>query len=128
MYRNGVFKKEGHYMAELVHDMVHTLQVLGNSLEKASELIPDFMKAQMGIFELSESTGNVKRKELIAIALAVYGHCTYCIAYHVKNAVEAGATKADIMEAASVAVELGGGIAITYLSYVMDACDQLGAK
>jgi AhpD family alkylhydroperoxidase len=115
-------------MSELAHDMKHEMEILGNALERASQEVPDFFKQQIGVFQLSESTGNLKRKELMAIAVSVYAQCHYCIAYHIMNAVKEGATRADILEAATVGVELGGGVAITYMSYVLDGCDQFGAK
>lgn len=113
---------------ELEHDMKHEIEVLANSLKKASQEVPDFYKQQIGVFELSESTGNAKVKELIAIAVSIYAQCHYCIVYHVILAVKAGATREEMMEAGTVAVELGGGVAITYISYLLDAMDQFGAK
>jgi AhpD family alkylhydroperoxidase len=49
-----------------------------------------------------------KTKELIALAIAVSLRCDGCIAYHTHDALEAGASCEEIMEAVGVAI-LGKG-------------------
>jgi AhpD family alkylhydroperoxidase len=56
---------------------------------------------------------SAKQKELIALAIGVAVHCPPCIDAHVEKAVKAGASDAEIMEAAGVAVVMGGGPAYT---------------
>jgi AhpD family alkylhydroperoxidase len=50
-----------------------------------------------------------KVKELMALAIAIAVHCDDCIAYHVHDALRAGATRQEILEAIGVAVMMGGG-------------------
>jgi pyruvate dehydrogenase E2 component (dihydrolipoamide acetyltransferase) len=50
-----------------------------------------------------------KHKELIAVALSVATRCIPCLANHGNNAVAAGATRQEILEAAALGVEFGGG-------------------
>lgn len=57
---------------------------------------------------------DVKTKELLCVAVAVYTRCKYCIVGHVRSALKAGASKEEVMEAALVAVEFGGGPALTH--------------
>ncbi|HOP87534.1 MAG TPA: carboxymuconolactone decarboxylase family protein [Acetomicrobium flavidum] len=57
---------------------------------------------------------DLKTKELLCVAIAVYTKCEYCIVTHVYNALKAGATKDEIMEAALVATEFGGGPAVSH--------------
>lgn len=57
---------------------------------------------------------DLKTKELMSVAIAVYCRCEYCIVFHVHKALEAGAGRAEILEAAMVAVAFGGGPAMTY--------------
>ena len=47
-----------------------------------------------------------------------------CIAVHVSKALEAGATKDEIMESAFVAVLMGGGPAMVYTKMVYDALQE----
>ncbi|MDH7576826.1 MAG: carboxymuconolactone decarboxylase family protein [Bacillota bacterium] len=74
-----------------------------------------------------ERTLTPKFKELIAVAVAVAIRCQPCIAHHVKRALEQGATTAEILEACSVAVMMGGGPSIAYSSYVVKALKDFGA-
>ena len=49
-----------------------------------------------------------KVKRLIALAAGFQAGCTRCIIGQTRDAVEAGATKAEVMEAVSIAVVMGG--------------------
>lgn len=72
---------------------------------------------------------NTKTKELIAVALAVGLTCEYCIRFHVPKAVEAGANRAEILEAVGVSMLMAGGPAATYASVVLlEVLDELGVK
>jgi len=77
------------------------------------------------------STGgslDAKTKELMSIALSVACKCEWCIAFHVKNALDAGATRQEIMEASFVAVLMCGGPGLMYLKPVIDAVDEFSHK
>lgn len=50
-----------------------------------------------------------KQKELMAVTASVATKCIPCLANHTKNAISAGATRAEIIEAAAIGVEFGGG-------------------
>ena len=72
----------------------------------------------------AEGALSTKTKELISVALSVVQRCDACIAFHVKNAFEAGASKDEIIEACFVAVAMGGGPALAYLRLVLKAIDE----
>jgi len=67
-----------------------------------------------------------REKELIALAIGVAVHCPPCIYSHVKKCLETGSTREQILEAASVAVVMGGGPAYTHVMEVVEALDALG--
>ena len=67
-------------------------------------------------------------KELIALAIGICGHCDGCIAYHVHDALRAGASRAEIEEAIAVAILMGGGTAAVYGSDALVALDQFEAE
>jgi len=50
-----------------------------------------------------------REKELLAIACAVATRCVPCLANHANNARNAGATRQQVLEAAAIGVEFGGG-------------------
>ena len=107
-------------------DMKKKLEEVGETLGKLSKDYPKEMKAFMGFLKTVDAEGalSVKTKELISIALSVSEKCEWCVAFHVKNALDAGATKAEIMEATLVATVMGGGPSVMYSKLVIDALEQ----
>ena len=98
--------------------------------EEVGRQDPDFLSAWSGFSQQAMKPGvlSVKQKELIAMALAVGARCGYCIASHVKKCIEQGASRAEIFEAGFVAVSMGGGPSLAYLTQVIEACDEFGAR
>lgn len=64
---------------------------------------------------------SVKHKELIALAIGVASRCEPCIYAHVEKCLKAGATDREVMDAAGVAVMMGGGPTYTYTTVVAAA-------
>jgi AhpD family alkylhydroperoxidase len=84
---------------------------------------PATMKAMT---ELTRATGtegafSPAQKELVAVAIAVTKGCEDCILFHVDLARRHGANEADLGQALSVAIEMGGGPAAMYASKALAA-------
>jgi AhpD family alkylhydroperoxidase len=69
----------------------------------------------------------MKIKELIALGIGIAVRCDGCIAYHVHDALRAGATHQEIVETIGVAVLMGGGPAAMYGSEALEALEQFEA-
>jgi len=84
------------------------------------------MKPFWEVHKQAVATGalETKMKELIALAISVSEHCDDCIAHHVYDAFEAGATKEEIADALGVAVLMGGGASVVYATHAMEALSQ----
>jgi AhpD family alkylhydroperoxidase len=67
---------------------------------------------------------DAKTKELIALAAGIVRHCEWCIAYHVKGARDAGASRDEILEAAWVAVMMDGTPGLAHLVPVLQALED----
>ena len=50
-----------------------------------------------------------KQKELMAVTAAVATRCIPCLANHANNAMSHGASRDEVLEAAAIGVEFGGG-------------------
>jgi AhpD family alkylhydroperoxidase len=50
-----------------------------------------------------------KQKELMAVVGSVVTRCIPCLANHTNNAISAGATRDEVLEAAAIGIEFGGG-------------------
>jgi len=62
----------------------------------------------------------VKYKELMAVAVALTTQCPYCIEIHSSNARKAGATEAELTEAAMVAASLRAGAAVPHATHFLN--------
>ena len=70
---------------------------------------------------------NRKTKEMMAVAISIAVGCEGCIAYHTHDAIQAGATREELVETIGVAILMGGGPASIYATYAMQAIEQLKA-
>jgi AhpD family alkylhydroperoxidase len=77
---------------------------------------------------LQDGKLGIKEKELIALGIAVGLRCLPCIHAHTKSALNMGATKEEIMEAASVAVLMGGGPGMAHVIEVMKAIEAFSEE
>ena len=91
---------------------------------------PEQMAAFMGLSNAVKTPGSldVKYKYLIALALGINAHCDWCIATHTRNALEAGATREEILEASWMAVLMGGGPALMFMQVVQKALEDLSPQ
>jgi AhpD family alkylhydroperoxidase len=68
-----------------------------------------------------------KQKELMAVAASVATRCVPCLAFHANNAVKAGATRNEVIEAATIGVEVGGGPSFVMVrDNLLDFLDDIG--
>jgi AhpD family alkylhydroperoxidase len=90
-------------------------------LKKMDSLAPQAMKAFWAFDQAAVAEGAipVKYKELIAVAVALTTQCPYCIDIHSANARKAGATDAEIAEAAIVAAALRAGASVTHTTHAL---------
>ncbi|GAB6034298.1 carboxymuconolactone decarboxylase family protein [Galenea microaerophila] len=89
--------------------------------------LPDEINAFMHFAQQTEKAGAIQTKDkaLINVALAVSAQCEWCITLHVKNAIDAGATEQEVLEAAMQAVLMHGGPALMYIIQVKHAIANL---
>lgn len=67
---------------------------------------------------------SAKTKRLIALAGGIVRGCEWCIATHVKKALEAGATEQEIVETCYIAVVMGGGPSLAYSKFALQALKE----
>lgn len=88
---------------------------------------PGAMSAFTSLAKEASSDGRFTsaQKELIATSIAVATGCDDCIVYHVDAAKRHGAEEADLVEALTVAIEMGGGPALMYAGKALEAFREL---
>jgi AhpD family alkylhydroperoxidase len=89
----------------------------------------DVMKAFGALAQSASASGalDATTKELIAIGIAVAARCDDCIAFHVKAAVDRGATREEILETLGMAIYMGAGPSAMYASHALGAYTQFAA-
>ena len=105
------------------------LAEFGKALEQMKVQTPDVVNSFGGMFARIMKSGalDVKQKELIALAVGLAVRCRPCIILHVQKALQAGATREEILEAAGVTVMMGGGPVYTHVPEVLKVLDDLEA-
>src|SRR5712671_267209 len=90
-------------------------------IKRMNDLAPEVMKAFWAFDKAAVAEGviPVKYKELIAVAVALTTQCPYCIDIHSNSARKAGATEAELTEAAMVAAALRAGAAVTHATHAL---------
>ena len=91
---------------------------------------PEVMKAFAGIAQAATAAKalDAKTKELIALGISVAVRCDDCIAFHVKAAVEHGASKEEVVEVLGMAIYMGAGPSAMYASHALEAFTQFQAS
>jgi AhpD family alkylhydroperoxidase len=102
---------------------------LGQAMKEMRGSLPATMRAFGDLHRgaLADGALSAKHKELIALAIGIAVHCEGCIAFHVHDALEAGASRAEIEEAIGVAILMGGGPAAVYGADAYSALAQFEA-
>lgn len=89
--------------------------------EKIKKDMPEITKTYTELMKAmyKEGTLKPKEKELISLGIAIFARCELCIALHVRRALNAGATKEEILSVCAVAVSMGGGPALVHIPVVL---------
>jgi AhpD family alkylhydroperoxidase len=90
---------------------------------------PAVMRGFAALHAASTADGALptKTEELIAPSIGIALHCDGCIAYHVHDALRAGATRDAVVETIGVAVMMGGGPSVVYGCEALEAVEQFEA-
>lgn len=111
-------------MAENPREMLNKL--IGG-MKEVGQTNSEQVDAWMNWLEAATKPGVIdkKTKELIGVAIAAYSRSEYSIVLRVNTALEAGATREEVMESAMVAAAFGGGPSLTSIvSLLKDSIDE----
>lgn len=101
-----------------------------SAIGKLGRELPGPMGGFARLHEASIADGALSSsvKELIALGIAITVRCDGCIAYHVHDALKAGATPDEVRETIGVAVMMGGGPSVIYGSEALQALHQFAPQ
>jgi AhpD family alkylhydroperoxidase len=69
-----------------------------------------------------------KQKQLCCVGIALCTRCEPCIILHVRSAIEAGATRQELIETCAVALMMGGSQVAPYTSLIFKILDEHSQK
>jgi len=109
-------------MSDSQQDLAQFQRHLGELTDEVPE-IEEFL----GYVEAAEAPGGLdpKYKELISLAIGVVTHCEPCILWHTDGALQAGATREEVLGALKMAVVMGGGPGLAYAVKAHQVLDEL---
>lgn len=92
-----------------------------------AKTMPELWSAwnQFGQAAMAEGVVSKRTKELVALGMAIHSRCVYCIGLHVRSAMRLGISREEIMEVAGVAMLMGGGPSMTYVTEVIAAIEMV---
>ncbi|MBF6057111.1 MULTISPECIES: carboxymuconolactone decarboxylase family protein [Thiomicrorhabdus] len=102
------------------------LKETGAMMGRLMQDMPTQLKNFSGFVKVAEAEGAIeeKTKHLMLLSLGVAFQCSWCIAIHVKGCVDQGSSKEEILEAAMMAVVMGGGPKLMYMEVVYEELDK----
>lgn len=96
---------------------------LKSALEDLEKALPGVMGAFRGLqaTATADDVLDAKTKKLMMVAVTAALRCEPCLREQVKGALQLGASREEILEAAGVAILIGGGPTAAYCAlYLMD--------
>ena len=88
---------------------------------KKSKVYQSFVEMEQKTYTNGELSK--KLKELIAIGISVVINCESCMEWHIKQAIDDGATDGEIIEAIEVGIEMSGGPGTASARFAMNVLE-----
>ncbi len=113
-------------MADAPKDFDAITRSINEGLAGLREPAGDTLQAFSALASAATADGALdkKMKELIALAIGVAKQCDGCIGFHVKALARLGASDAEIADALSMTVYMGGGPSLMYAADAWTAWQQ----
>ena len=106
---------------EKIEKIIKSRKIAHAFYSKKSEVYQKFCEMEQCTYK----DGNLSRlqKELIAIGISLVIDCESCMEWHIKQAIDNGATEAEIIEAIEVGIEMGGGPTTASARFAMNVLE-----
>jgi len=96
--------------------------------KKAHKFYRENSKVYQAFMEMEQRTYqdgalDKKHKELIATGISVVINCESCMEWHIKQAIDSGASQEEVIEAIEVGIEMSGGPGTVSARFAMDVLE-----
>ena len=98
--------------------------------ERLEKEAPDLFNGFNELMKYYYKPGALSRreKELMAVTASVATRCIPCLGNHLNNAIAAGATREQALEAAAIGIEFGGGPSFVVVrEHLLGMLDEIAA-
>ena len=104
-----------------IEDIVATRKQAHSYFSKKSKVYRSFVEMEQNTYTDGELSK--KQKELIAVGISVVINCESCMEWHIKQALDDGATENEIIEAIEVGIEMSGGPGTASARFAMNVLE-----
>jgi AhpD family alkylhydroperoxidase len=102
---------------EKIEKIIHDRKTAHAYYLKNSRVYRSFSEMEQKTY--SDGELEKRYKELIAIGISIIDNCESCLEWHIKQALDSGATEKQVIEAVEVGIEMGGGPATVSSRFAM---------
>lgn len=97
-------------------------------LDRLKRMSPDVMDAEWRVLDITYQDGALSSrvKRLIALGIALRAGCPNCVLAQTRHALDAGASKEEILEVIAVEVAMSGATGVAESLRVIRLLDELG--
>lgn len=109
-----------------IEQLVKTRKKAHSFYSKKSKVYQSFVDMEKNTYK--DGHLSKKQKELIAIGISVVIDCESCMEWHIKQALDDGATENEIIESIEVGIEMSGGPGTASARFAMNVLDYYQQK
>jgi AhpD family alkylhydroperoxidase len=106
---------------EKIEGIVQTRKKAHSYFSKKSKVYQSFMDMEQNTYK--DGRLSKLHKEMIAIGISIVQNCESCMEWHIKQALDDGATEDEILEAIEVGIEMSGGPGTVAARFAMNVLD-----
>ena len=109
-----------------IEQLVKTRKKAHSFYSRKSRVYQSFVDMERNTYK--DGYLNKKQKELIAIGISVVIDCESCMEWHIKQALDDGATENEIIESIEVGIEMSGGPGTASARFAMNVLEYYRQK
>jgi AhpD family alkylhydroperoxidase len=111
---------------EKIEKIIADRKIAHGALVKRSPVYRSFLDLEEKAF----SSGDLDKKyrELVAVGISIVINCESCLEWHIREALDSGATEQQVVEAVEVGMEMGGGPATVSSRFALKVLEYYGEK
>ncbi len=106
---------------EKIDQIIHTRKKAHSYFSLKSKVYQSFIDMEQNTYK--DGKLSKLQKEMIAIGISIVQNCESCMEWHIKQALDNGASEDEILEAIEVGIEMAGGPGTVAARFAMNVLD-----